>query len=238
LTQKIAEKLRLFTKVEHLIYCADHIEIKDRINSLESFRNISLFTWGRKFQDVDLFIQAEEKVDAGTLLTAIYKGETIQIVIPFHDFASVENLTQCWACALLLGIPNAKIAEGIKNLSPLEMRLELQEGINHCSIINDSYSSDFSSLMIALDFLNQQKQHKKHTVILSDMLQSGRNELELYQEIAKLLEQNQIDRLLGIGPAISAQAQHFTIEKDFSPDTPTFLRQFNFSALNHETILL
>jgi len=123
-------------------------------------------------------------------------------------------------------------------LSPLEMRLELQEGINHCSIINDSYSSDFSSLMIALDFLNQQKQHKKHTVILSDMLQSGRNELELYQEIAKLLEQKKVDRLIGIGPAISAQARHFNIEKEFYPDTPTFLQQFNFSSLNHETILL
>jgi alanine racemase len=238
LTQKIAEKLRLFTKVEHLIYCADHIEIKDRINSLESFRDVNFFTWGRKFQDVDLYIQSEEKIGTVTLLTAIYKEETIQITIPFQDFASVENLTHCWACALLLGIPNAKIAPHMKNLSPLEMRLELQEGINHCSIINDSYSSDFSSLMIALDFLNQQKQHKKHTVILSDMLQSGRNELELYQEIAKLLEQKKVDRLIGIGPAISAQAKHFTIEKEFYPDTTTFLQQFNFSSFSHETILL
>ncbi|MDR1951588.1 MAG: Mur ligase domain-containing protein, partial [Bacteroidales bacterium] len=159
LTQKIAEKSRLFTKVEHLIYGADHVEIKDRINSMESFREVNFFTWGRKFQDVDLFIQSEERVDAGTLLTGIYKGETVQMLIPFHDYASIENLTHCWACALLLGIPNAKIAEGMKNLLHLEMRLELQEGINHCSIINDSYSSDFSSLMIALDFLNQQQQH-------------------------------------------------------------------------------
>ncbi|MCL2026875.1 MAG: bifunctional UDP-N-acetylmuramoyl-tripeptide:D-alanyl-D-alanine ligase/alanine racemase [Bacteroidales bacterium] len=238
LTQKIAEKLRLFTKVEHLIYCADHIEIKDRINSLESFRDVKFFTWGRKFQDVDLYIQSEKEVDAGILLTAIFKGETIQITIPFQDFASVENLTHCWACALLLGIPNDKIAKHMKDLSPLEMRLELQEGINHCSVINDSYSSDFSSLVIALDFLAQQKQHKKHTIILSDMLQSGRNELELYQEIAKLLEQKKVDRLIGIGPAIARQTTHFTIEKEFYPDTTTFLQQFNFSSLSHETILL
>jgi alanine racemase len=238
LTQKIAEKLRLFTKVEHLIYCADHIEIKDRINSLESFRDINFFTWGRKFQDVDLYIQSEEKVDTGTLLTAVFKGETIEIIIPFQDFASVENLTHCWACALLLGIPNEKIVAHMQDLLPLEMRLELQEGINHCSVINDSYSSDFSSLVIALDFLAQQKQHKKHTIILSDMLQSGRNELELYQEIAKLLEQKKVDRLIGIGSAISAQAKHFAIEKEFYPDTTTFLQQFNFSSLSHETILL
>ncbi len=238
LTQKIAEKLRLFTKVEHLIYCADHIEIKDRLNSLESFRDIKLFTWGRKLQDVDLYIQSEEYIENGTLLTALYKGEVVQIAVPFQDHASLENLTHCWACMLLLNIPNTEIAKGMKNLSPLEMRLELKEGINHCSIINDSYSSDFNSLMIALDFLNQQKQHKKHTVILSDMLQSGRNELELYQEIAKLLEQKNVHRLIGIGTAISAQAQQFTIEKEFFPDTTTFLKQFKFSSLNHETILL
>lgn len=238
LTQKIAEKLRLFTKVEHLIFCTDHIEIKDRLNSLESFREMNFFTWGRKFPDADLFIKSEEFADDGTVLTAVYKNETIRIQVPFQDHASLENLTHCWACMLLLGISNADIAKGMKNLSPLEMRLELKEGINHCSIINDSYSSDFNSLLIALDFLNQQKQHDKRTVILSDMLQSGRNELELYREIAKLLEQKNVTRLIGIGTAISAQAQQFTIEKEFYPDTPTFLKQFKFSSLSHETILL
>jgi UDP-N-acetylmuramyl pentapeptide synthase len=34
---------------------------------------------------------------------------------------------------------------------------ESQNGINNCSIIDDSYSSDFQSLKIALDFLESQK---------------------------------------------------------------------------------
>jgi len=269
--EKISEKLKLFTEVEQLVYCADHAEIEEQISKrhceaqrAEAIRastgsasagllrgvypernrgarnddRIKFLTWGRKNQEVDLYIQSEEKIGSETLLTAIYKDETIRILIPFQDSASVENLIHCWACALLLEIPNEKIAMHMKNLSPLEMRLELQEGINHCSIINDSYNSDFNSLMIALDFLSQQKQHKKHTVILSDMLQSGRNESELYQDIAKLLEQKKVDRLIGIGPALSAQAKHFAIEKDFFPDTATFLQNFDFSSLNHETILL
>ena len=261
--QKISEKLKLFTEVDRLIYCADHIEIEEQISKrhceaqrAEAIQDAQListtgllrfarnddrtkfFTWGRDNRNANLYIQSEEKIGTETLLTAIYKDETIRILIPFQDSASVENLIHCWACALLLGISNEKIATQIKNLSPLEMRLELQEGINHCSIINDSYSSDFSSLMIALDFLSQQKQHKKRTVILSDMLQSGRSESDLYQDIAKLLEQKKVDRLIGIGTALSAQARHFTIEKDFFPDTATFLQNFDFSSLNHETILL
>jgi UDP-N-acetylmuramyl pentapeptide synthase len=69
-------------------------------------------------------------------------------------------------------------------LKPVEMRLELKEGINNCSVINDSYSADITSLSIALDFLQQQQQHPKRTVIISDILQSGKNNQALYEEVA------------------------------------------------------
>jgi alanine racemase len=35
-------------------------------------------------------------------------------------------------------------------LFPVEMRLKVKTGINNCSLIDDSYSSDFQSLKIAL----------------------------------------------------------------------------------------
>ncbi len=85
---------------------------------------------------------------------------------------------------LYLGYSNETINNRLKLLQPIAMRLELKEGINHCSIINDSYNSDINSLNIAIDFLNQQSQHQKKTVILSDILQSGLNETELYSSIA------------------------------------------------------
>jgi len=123
-------------------------------------------------------------------------------------------------------------------LQPIAMRLEMKEGINHCSIINDSYNSDINSLNIALDFLNQQNQHKKKTVILSDILQSGMNENELYGEIAELLKQKEVSRIIGIGPAISKQAPQFDMDKMFFPDTGDFIKRFSFSEFQNETILL
>jgi alanine racemase len=42
-----------------------------------------------------------------------------------------------------------------------KMRLKVKNGINNCSIIDDSYSSDFQSLKIALDFLESQKKYKR-----------------------------------------------------------------------------
>ena len=94
-------------------------------------------------------------------------------------------------------------------LKPVEMRLELKQGINNCSVINDSYSADINSLTIALDFLQQQQQHAKRTLILSDILQSGKSSGELYADVAAILEQKNINRFIGIGPEISKQKNAF-----------------------------
>lgn len=69
---------------------------------------------------------------------------------------------------LHLGYDNKVIAERMKLLTPVNMRLELKKGINNCSIVNDSYSADTSSLEIALNFLDQQSADGNKAVILSD----------------------------------------------------------------------
>ena len=91
----------------------------------------------------------------------------------------------------------------MKQLLPVAMRLELKEGVNNCSVINDSYNSDFGSLAVALDFLNQQQQHSKRTLILSDILQSGMQEQQLYTEVAALAQSKGVDRFIGIGEALT-----------------------------------
>ena len=68
---------------------------------------------------------------------------------------------------LFLGYSPAVISERMKGLTPVDMRLELKKGINQCSVINDSYSADLSSLEIALNFLVKQSPGLKRTVILS-----------------------------------------------------------------------
>ena len=68
----------------------------------------------------------------------------------------------------------------MRQLQAVSMRLELVKGINQCSLINDSYSADLSSLNIALNFLDQQSTGSKRTVILSDFLQTGLSERKLY----------------------------------------------------------
>jgi len=236
--QKVGEKLKLFTKVETLIYCPDYKEIQQVVIRSEVLESIRAFTWSR-YQVADLRITETLQIGKHkTEIIALFEKQELRISIPFIDEASIENAIHCWALMLHLGYENAVIAQRMTLLNPIALRLELNEGINNCTIINDSYNSDINSLSIALDFLNQQTQQKEKVVVLSDILQSGKSDIYLYGKIAELLKNKNIERLIGIGPAISKQAEQFQMEKDFFPSTEEFLKLFSLTKFQNQGILL
>lgn len=232
---KISEKIKLFTLPEVIIYCKDYSLIHEAIKKI--YPNKKTIVWSKKSK-ADLQIAKIEKKNNKCFIQGIYQNHFTEITIPFNDEASIENAINCWVCLLHLGVNEDIISERMKHLSPIEMRLELKEGINNCSIVNDSYSSDVISLNIALDFISQQKQHEKRTVILSDILQSGKTEDALYKEVALMLEQRNISRLIGIGEAISRQKHLFKQESWFYKNTEDFIRHFNHALFQNEVILL
>jgi len=235
--QKIREKLKLFTDVRTLIYNRDNLDLNEEITGDQAMKKINFFTWSRKAK-ANLQIGKIKKEKGESELQGIFNNEFIRIKIPFADEASIENVIHCWAVLLYLGYPNKIIAERMSRLSPVAMRLELKEGINSCSVINDSYNSDLGSLSIALDFLDQQKQHSKRTLVLSDILQSGRPERELYAEVASLVREKGVNRFIGIGEAVSRQEKQFSGEKLFFKSTDDFLSGYNAGFFANETILL
>jgi alanine racemase len=106
--------------------------------------------------------------------------ELPKLKIPFQDTASIENAISCLMAYFDYDI--ATIQSRMLLLFPVEMRLKVKTGINNCSLIDDSYSSDFQSLKIAL-ISRKSKQFPKKTVILSDIFQSGLSNEELYSKV-------------------------------------------------------
>jgi len=239
LAEKAAEKLRLFTGAQVLIYCNDQPETVKAIEKWSA--NTKLFAWGSA-AGATLRIEKKEKNDGWTRVSAMHEDQSLDFSLPFTDDASVENALHCAALLLYLGLPVQTIKDRLSRLSPIAMRLELKSGINHCSIINDSYSADLSSLAIALDFLSQQQQHTRRTVILSDILESGRPDKELYAEVARALEQKKIDRLIAIGSHIGAQApvfgEWFSGESVFLGSVEEFRTAMHILHFRDETILI
>ncbi|MDP4292252.1 MAG: bifunctional UDP-N-acetylmuramoyl-tripeptide:D-alanyl-D-alanine ligase/alanine racemase, partial [Bacteroidota bacterium] len=235
--EKLTEKLRLFINSKTIIYNGDDELIDQVAHSVLGNSPIEFFTWGHKENNA-LRITSILSNHQHTIIEAVHQNETLRISIPFTDKASIENVMHCWATMIKTGVDNEFIAEMMPTLTPIEMRLELKEGINNCSIINDSYSSDLYSLSIALDFLDQQQQHPHRTIILSDILQSGKKQNELYTEVAILLKSKGVNRLIGIGPAIYKFATLFDLDKSFYASTEDFLQEFDYQSLHNETILL
>jgi len=235
--QKLKNKLELFILSKTLIYNGDNDFIDNGVHAFLGHLPIEFFTWGYQEKN-PLRIVSMLSNHQHTIIEAIHENKMLRISIPFTDKASIENAMHCWATMIKTGADNDFIAEMMPTLTPVEMRLELKEGINNCSIINDSYSSDLNSISIALDFLGQQQQHPRRTIILSDILQSGKKEVELYTEVSHLLKSKGINRLIGIGPALLKHEHLFDIEKRFYASTDDFLQEFNYRTLHNENILL
>jgi alanine racemase len=248
--QKVEEKMKLFNNAELVIYCSDEWIIDKAIvlKNESVFQRTGkhpykIFSWG-KIQKADLQILEINKQQSDTEITALYRNAEISIKIPFTDDAYIQNAITCWCVMLYLGVKDAVIAKRMKLLQPVNMRLELKKGINHCTLINDSYSADLNSLHIALDFLNQMGGAAKRTVILSDFFQTGMSDEELYERIADDLVQHKIDKVIGIGLNIS---KYFKIEEDFVANrvksefyssTDEFVSRFRFSDYRDEAILV
>ena len=236
--QKIKEKLKLFENVQKLIYCADYKDLhKEILNWQKNNKNVELCPWSKQ-NNVASYIKSIEKSESGVAVDFIYNQQNIKFSLPYNDSISIENAIHCLTFICATDLLNDSILRRFSSLQPVAMRMELKQGINQCSIINDSYNSDLHSLSIALDFLSGQLQHNKKRLILSDILQSGIPEEKLYEQVASLVKSKQTDYLIGIGTAISRQASKFDIPSEFYPDTATFINTFNFSKLNNEAILL
>mgnify|MGYP006165455417 FL=1 len=246
---KTKEKLKLFVNADVLIYCNDYPDINQSISEINALskgsddteNKIKVFTWSMA-NDADVRVTSIIQRNGHSLITCMHKLQEIDFELPFTDKASVENAIHCLCAMLYLGKDAATIKERMTHLTRIAMRLEMKDAINNCSIINDSYNSDLGSFKIAVDFLKQQNQQPRKTVILSDILQSGRGEIELYAEVAAILQQNNIQRFIGIGPSLMRQRKLFekneAMQTECYESTDEFLKNLDSSSFHNEVILL
>ncbi len=235
--QKIGEKLKLFYGCRSLVFCQDHQAIRNAIEHTPELAGVHLFRWSVTSK-ADLQVTGLVRKKTGTLIRVICDHKTVEVTIPFTDQASVENALHCLSLLLLLKTDPDLIRERMATLPVVAMRLEQKSAINGCTIINDTYNSDINSLAIALDMLNRQVQHKRKVLILSDILQSGKKQAELYMTVASMAEEKKVDRIIGIGEALKEYRHVFSIPGTFFSSTDEFLQRFKAADFMDEAILL
>ena len=239
--EKCMEKLELMHDTQAMIYCSDN-DIVSRCVRRMQYKGEKI-AWSQCDEQVAFFVKTVD----GTKISYRYKGEDGAFDIPFSDEASIEDCITCAATALYLGITPEQLAERMPVLEPVAMRLEVKDGQRGCVLINDSYNCDVNSLDIALDFMNRRQfspltSHPsllKKTLILSDMYQTGVAPEQLYAQVSDLCVKRGIQKFIGIGTDLSAQADKIQIvDKQFFLDVQHFLTSDTFSSLRNELILL
>lgn len=236
--QKCLEKLQLFNDCEAIIYDGDNVFISNCIESAcLSHRAI---TWSRRDSDAPLYIESIEKKSEQTVIRCTLLGFDRVFTIPFTDDASIENVIHCMAVMLYLKPTSVNDEIKFAHLEPVDMRLDIKQGINNCQLINDTYNSDINSLDIALDFQQSRRVDKgqKCTLILSDILQSGTLPKSLYKKVADLVRRKKVDRIIGIGRDLKEHGSLFDIEKEFYLTTAEFIGSASFKKFKDELILI
>ncbi len=241
LEEKCKEKLLLFKNAEAIVYSMDD-EIVSKCVCTSDYPALKL-TWSMKDDTVAFYVRAIEKQNINTTIAYTWKNKVNgKFTLPFIDEASLKNAISCAVVALYLGLTPKELALRMERLEPVAMRLEVKEGQHGCTLINDSYNSDINSLDIALDFMNRRPDHKgrKRTLILSDILQSGKTESRLYEEVAELIEKRGVRKFIGIGTSLTHECDAFKniSEKFFFPTVADFVHSEVFRGLSNEVILL
>ena len=237
---KCKEKLILFHDAKTVVYNGDDPIVNGCVNELEDFKGERLFWW-LKDKRAPFFIKSIEKKETATTVTYIYKGNESWYSLPFIDDASVTNSFACAAVALTLGVGGDVLDERMQQLEPIAMRLEVKQGQHGCTLINDSYNSDINSLDIALDFMNRRPDHqgRRHTLILSDIYQSGMTTDELYQEGGMLCQQRGVEKFIGVGKDLQSHAYCIGVKaKYFFESVEELIDSDVFKQLHDEVILI
>ncbi|MDR0511409.1 MAG: alanine racemase [Rikenellaceae bacterium] len=155
-------------------------------------------------------------------------------LFPEGDPTWRQNGSLAVAVCAALGLEGA--GRRVGELQPVAMRLEVREGINGSIIVNDFYNSDINSLSIALDYLRNVAADRPRTLILSDILQSGMDDEQLYARVARMVAASGVERVTAIGSRIAGR--DLGAPTDHYPTTESYLAAVRRSDVARRAILV
>ncbi|HOZ31029.1 MAG TPA: bifunctional UDP-N-acetylmuramoyl-tripeptide:D-alanyl-D-alanine ligase/alanine racemase [Bacteroidales bacterium] len=232
---KTQEKLKLFKNCKTLIINKDNSIAYSQASLLEK---TNIITWSVNGNS-DINILNIEIKDDNSQIEISYNHKNYSLTIPFTDKGSIQNAISCFCLLTALKIEiSEKLLNRFSSLPGIKMRLETVDGINNSIIINDAYNSDINSLDIALDYLNHKKGNKETLLVMSDMLQSEKNEAQLIKSLSKIIKEKEIDSFIGIGKILMQNKDLLPTNSSFYVDTDDFLEKSGLSVFYNKAVLL
>lgn len=192
--EKVREKMKLFSESQILIYNKDDRKLDEII---QSYDLPAFITWG-EHPTSSILITEKKLISRKTEINLSYKKESYQFSIPFAQDDLVENCMSMISYLLFLAWDNEKIQSALSDLRSLKNRLEIKDGRNNCTLINDSYSLDLASLRLALEYQDQHANGQQKILIITP-LKDQKYDSNIYKQITELIKEKNQYQVLGIG---------------------------------------
>lgn len=238
--EKAAEKATLAAgpSVKNIIINADSTLLQNAIKPYADGKNI--IRWSLSDKSADLYLTRKGETKEGVCeLEYIFNGSAHSICAPAESDEDMENVASALAFMLMSGTEDDIVAGRFSKLHKIGTRLNVTEGVNGCAIIHDSYTSDFSSLRPAIDFMMRRKTPgQKSLLIMSDILHETSGGAETYEAIADVVRESGTDRFIGVGEAMTGHKHLFPDGSLFFISTEDLLHNVSPSDFMGEIILL
>lgn len=240
--EKMDEKVQLFSYAKTVITASDYIPTTFKTNA-------TIVRWGSKplpgtnNELPELQLLEQQKSSTETNLVLRYQQQRFQLQVPFTDEVSIQNVMTCVLVLLQMNYRISVIQQRVMQLTAVEMRMQLRRAINQSYLLNDSYSNDKISLSLALQFLKEQANQQPIIAIVSDIVESGEAEEQLYQDVANMLANSGVKTLYAVGPQISnfftqKNSDHYPFSVQSYASTEDLLLHLHETMFQQNYILL
>lgn len=164
------------------------------------------------------------------------------IFVPGYGKHQVYNALAALATVHQLGIGIKEAAEQLKTFKNLPYHLQLHSGIGESLILDDTWNSNPTSLMAALQTLNDLANGRKKVAIIGTIGALGEKTTEVHKEVGAMIGNMDIDILITVGSQAEIMAKK-ALENGLSGKTYVFsniigLFELLERTLDSNTILL
>lgn len=135
----------------------------------------------------------------GMYMTVLHQGKRYRMYVPGLGEHQVYNALAAIAAVSLVGMDMSSIAERLRTYEPMNKQVQVLQGMNQSTIIDDTWSITTTSLGAALKVLQAIGKEKKKIAVIGTITDLGSWGYIIHEQAGKMLATSGIDVLITVG---------------------------------------
>ncbi|MEN6305963.1 MAG: UDP-N-acetylmuramoyl-tripeptide--D-alanyl-D-alanine ligase [Armatimonadia bacterium] len=182
--------------------------------------------------------QVAQETLAGSTIELAMGEETVGLTVPLPGRHNVLNALAAAGVGYALGFTADQVKSGIESYGGMKMRGEILAGPYGCTIINDAYNANPTSMVAVMEMLRPMPGRK--VVLFADMLELGEGAVAAHRKVGEAVAEAGVGLLVTVGE-LAAQTAEAAEERGVEvrvANTPEEASEFLHTKLREGDIVL